>query len=527
MRKVFLFFVSLGIVLGLFLGVRSEMIKNNEEVKIDNVDSGDNYVHELNIPIMEIDSLNPLLTYNNQVSNLLGLIYEPLVVIGKDESLKGCLATEWAEKSDTNWIIKLRKGVKWHNGNNFTANDVAFTFKQLSSGDIDSPYKENLKDVISIQAIDDYSISITLAQKDEFFMYKLIIPIIPEHYFKNGDILNENKNNIPIGTGAYKYVSTNVGKDLLKLERNNSWWNRVEDARLDTIYLYKYSTCGEAIKAYKSADIDLIVTTMSDWEKKFGTIGNNIYKFESSVFDTIIPNTKKTSLSDSSVRKAILYAINRENIVSKVLNSNATIVDIPIHTTSKNYLSNIQSEYDLDKAKQVLINANWKFNDGVWSKNISNSLYTLKFTLLVNEENDEHVAVAEAIKENLEDLGIGITIKKVSWSNYKKAISDGSFELAISSFDIKNELTILELLEENGNNNYSKYSSDNMNEAIKNIRNNYNSENMKNLENVYKADTPYIGLYFRNNTLLTNKSVKGNIEPAWHNFYENISSWCK
>ena len=526
MKKIFLFFVSLGIILGLFLGVRSEMLKNNSDVIDEEKDSGDNYIHELKIPIMEIDTLNPILTYNVQVSNLLGLIYEPLVEIGKDDSLEACLATEWAEKDDTNWIIKLRRGVKWHNGNNFTSDDVVFTFGQLVSGDISSPYRDNLKNVISVEAIDDYSVSVTLSQKDEFFVYKLAIPIIPEYYFKNGEILNENKNNIPVGTGPYKYISTNVGKDLLKLEFNNAWWNNGGEIRLNTIYLYKYSTYGEAIKAYKSADVDLIVTTMSDWEKKFGTIGNNVYSYESSVFDTIIPNIEKLALSDASVRKAILFAINRENIVSKVFSSNATVVDLPIHTRSKNFLSSIQSEYDLDKAKQVLINAGWAWN-GSWSKSISGTSCELKFNLLVNKENDEHVAAAEAIKSNLADLGVPITIKEVGWDDYQKAIGKGKFDFAISSFDIKNELTILEILEENGSMNYSKYASEKMNVAIEKVRKWYTAESMQELQNIYKSDTPYIGLYFRNNTLLTNKSVKGSIEPTWFNPYEGVITWCK
>lgn len=352
-----MFFASVGIILGLFLGVRSEVLKNKSDINIELNNSGDNYIHELKIPIMEVDSLNPLLTYNVQVSNLLGLIYEPLVQINQDESLKTCLATEWAEKTDTKWIIKLRKGVKWHNGSDFTADDVVFTIKELVSGDISSPYKDSLKNVVSVEKIDNYSVSIGLNQKDEFFIYKLVFPIVPKYYFKNGDITSESKSNIPVGTGPYKYISTNVGKDIIKLELNKLWWRKVDEVRLHTIYLYKYTTYGEAIKAYKSADIDLILTTMADWEKKFGTIGNNIYSYESSIFDTIIPNTQKVVLSESSVRKAILFAINRENIVSKVFNSNATVVDLPIHTRSKNYFSSVQSDYDADKAKQILINA--------------------------------------------------------------------------------------------------------------------------------------------------------------------------
>ena len=383
--------------------------------------------------------------------------------------------------------------------------------------------KENVKNIASVSAIDDYSLTITLTEEDNLFAYKLLFPIIPEYYFNN-DMLNTYKSNIPVGTGAYKYVTTNDNETVIKLEKNDAWWNKENETRLRNIYLYKYESYGEAIK---SSESDLIVTTMSDQKKKFGTIGNNIYSYESSVFDTIIPNTQKLALSDSSVRKAILFAINRENIISKVYESNATIVDLPVHTRSSNYLGNIQSEYSIDKARQVLTNAGWQLKSGVWNKIISGTNCRLKFTMIVNSENVEHVNSSEIIKENLSEVGIDIAIKQLSWNDYKTALENGNFDLALASLDIKNELTLLELMEKDNITNYAKFSKDEVNIAIEELRLNYSNEAFQSLEKMYKSETPYIGLFFRNNTILTNKSVKGSIEPTWFNPYENITTWCK
>ncbi len=528
MKKVLLFFIFLGISLGVFLGIRNEMLsidENDEEIYED--DSGDNYIHELNLPIMEIDSFNPLLTYNQQVINILKLIYEPLISIDKEDKLSPTLATEWAQTTDTTYIIKLRDNVLWHNGNKFTSEDVVFTINLLLSEDFNSPYKENVKNVLSVEAIDSFSVLITLNEKDELFAYKLLFPIIPMYYFKDGEFLNENKNNMPIGTGAYKYVTTNETETIMKLEKNNMWWNKEDEVRLENIYLYKYESYGEAIKAYKSSEVDLIVTTMTDWEKKFGTIGNNDYGYESSLFDTIIPNTQKIALSDSSVRKALLYGINRENIINKVFYSNATVVDLPIHTRSKNFLSNLQTEYNIEKAKQALLNGGWQLNSTSWSKNIEGTNCKLKFTLAVNQDIDEHIKIAEIIKENLIDLNIEINIKELSKKDYEQALKNGNFDLILATFDIKNELNILDLLKQDSSLNYARFYNEEVEELIEKIKTNYSDEDVQNLETIYKAETPYIGLFFRNNTILTNKSVKGSIEPTWCNPYENITTWCK
>ena len=285
--------------------------------------------------------------------------------------------------------------------------------------------------------------------------------------------------NIPVGTGMYKYMSTD--ENIISLERNKSWWSVSANNRLEKIYLHKYSTYGEAIKAYKSSEVDVIVTTMSDWEKKFGTIGNNVYRYENTVFDTIIPNTKKLALSDSSVRKAILYAINRENIVAKVFNSNASIVEMPIHSISKFYSSDISSEYNLDKAKQILLNAGWKSDNGVWSKSISKTNCNLNFSLIVNKDNKEHLAASEAIKECLQDLGIKINVKSLSWSEYKKALEAGNFDLAMASFDIKNETSLIDMLDESSSNNYTGFSSREMSEVINSLKRTNSDEDMKKL----------------------------------------------
>lgn len=523
LKKIFLFLIFIGITLGLIFGVRNAIkTKNNSQiVAVDN--SGDNYIHELNIPIMEIDSLNPLLTTNKHVAEILNFIYEPLVAISRDESLSPMLATEWAQKDDFNWIIKLRKGVKWHNNTNFTSADVIFTVNCLLSEEINSIYKSNVWNIERVEALDEYSVNFVLKQKDDLFIYKLLFPIIPEYYFKNGEILNENKNNIPVGTGAYRYVTTNLIDDYIQLELNHDWWNNTSDTKLNTIYLMKYPTYGEAIKAYKSAKVDVITTTMTDWTKKFGTIGNNVYRYESSTFDTIIPNTKKGILSESSVRKALLFAINRENIVSKVFDGNATVTDMPIQNRSKNYYSGYQSSFDLDKVKQVLINGGWQANGKNWQKNGQR----LRFTLLVNEENIEHVRVAEIIKENLSDINIELVIKKVSWGSFQRALDTDEFELALTSLDIKNEMTILDLVKSDSIYNYANYINEKMDEAVNNVITRNTESMMQALEKMYKDEMPYIGLYFRNHTLLTNKSVKGSIEPVWSNPYANIVTWCK
>ena len=524
-KKIIMLLITIVIVLGFVIGIKNVKMEPEEiyeDTSLKNV-STEIYVDELNLAISEVDTLNPLKTKNSQVASILSLIYEPLVTYESSEELEGALATEWSKLDSYTWIIKLREGVKWHSGKDFLAEDVIFTFNLLRNNDL--TYSSNLKNVKEIEKLNEYSLKIILNEKDDYFINKLNFPIIPEYYFKNEGFNNEDKLNRPIGTGAYKYSSMDEEKNI-KLESNFSWWKK-DSMKLRRINLYRYDTYGEAIKAFKSTEVDLIVTNMSEWQEKFGTIGINSYSFENSEYELIIPNCQNMALSENSVRRAILQGINRENIINSIYNDNASISDIPIHTNSKNSINN--AEYDLEKAKQILINANWNQNESGWQKDINGRIQTLNFTLLVNNESEKKIETAEKIKDDLLELGIKITVKKVSMDTIKKAIEQDDFDLILASFDIKNETEIQENVLKNNSKNYSNYSSDEMEKLLEKLRiddKSYN-ENMYAFAMLYKNDAPYIGLYFKTSTMLTNKSVKGNFEPTWSNYFRNITTFCK
>lgn len=483
----------------------------------------DNYIDELKLPLIEVDSFNPLFTKNRQVIDTLNLIYEPLIAFDNTNKLVPKLSVSWAQKDDLNWVFNLRENVKWHSDKKFTADDVKFTIDTILSNS-ESIYYANVSNIEKVEVMGDYSISIKLKQKDDYLPYKFIFPIIPKYYLFE-DIKNIEKLKRPIGTGAYKYVSTTDDDFRIMLMCNNNWWNAV-DFKLKTIYLYNYVSYGEAIKAFKSSEIDLISTSMASWKKKFGVIGINSYSYEGPKFETIIPNTQNVALSENSVRRAILYAINRNNIINEVYDGNASTKDIMIHEYSWLFDKNANMEYAPEKSKQLLINASWNQNDNGWYKNINGQKVSLKFNMIVKQGDDEHTRAAEIIKENLEEIGIKVTIKSVSEDIYNTNIEQGNFELALATIELQNECDIIDLLK---NKNYSKYQNEKIDSALAKLYLNNISivDDFRAFQNQYRTETPYIGLYFRTDTLLTNKAVKGYITPTWYSIYHNINTWCK
>lgn len=524
-KKIVFFMIVIAIVLGIVSGVKSVKFEDKEsliETPLDKEVITEIYRDELNLSISEYDTFNPLKTKNSDVKNILSLVYEPLISHNQNEDIEYILAESFAKLDSFNWIIKIRDDIKWHSGVNFSASDVAFTISTLRNNEL--TYSSNLKNVKEVEILSENSIKIVLNDADDFFISKLNFPVIPEYYFKGDNFNNESRFLKFVGTGPYKY--SNASDEIIELSYNTSWWKN-EDIKLKKIYVYRYSTYGEAVKGFKASEIDMIITNMSDWKEKFGTIGINSYPFENSEYEMIVPNCNNVALSENSVRRAILQAINRENIVSTIYNDNARISDIPIHNNSKNSITN--AEYDVEKAKQILINASWQQTENGWVKEINKKKYYLNFTLMVSNENENKIAVAEKIKNNLEEIGIKITLNKVKNEKLKSNILQDNFELAIVSIDVKNEMFVQNLVDFENEYNYANYNSDAIKSIVQTLKidkNNYD-DNFYKFLSILKNDAPYIGLYFKTSSILTNKSVKGNFEPTWSNCFRNITSFCK
>lgn len=521
MKRILIFFILVGITVGVLIGVSNHNDNNEEKVEKDNEIESNDYIDELTLSISEIDTLNPLRTKKLHISYILQLIYEPLFMYDDENQLTPVLADEWMRRDGLTWIIRIKDNIEWHDGEKLTAQDIEYTINTLINKEIESIYSANVQKVSSVEVVNEKDLIINLSEPEPYLISKLTFPIVSKKYFEGSGMLDENKSNKMLGTGPYKYV-TEYDSSII-LTSNEKWWKN-ENIKLKTINLNKYSTYSEEIKAFKSAEIDMILTNMYDWKEKFGFIGINSYKFENTEYEVLIPNTENKILADNSVRKAILYGINRANIVSTIYDENAVISDLPIMSYSKN--TELNSEYNIETAKQILINGGWKQESKQWKKDGK----TLKFTLLVSEDDKEKISVAEKIKQDLEEIDIKVTVKEVSNKEFISSIENNKFEVAIASLDIKSEYQIQDLVNTGSEHNYANYINiemDNLIEELRKLEGTDYDEKFHEFKNMYKNELPYIGLYFKTNTILTNKSVKGEYKSTAYEPYKNINNFCK
>lgn len=485
-------------------------------------------INELRLGIAEFDTMNPILSNNKNVQDIAKIVYEPLVTLSVDYKAEACLATEWSKIENNGYLIKLREGIKWHDGTDFTARDVKYTIDIIKNAKIPSIYKNNLKNVIALDIVDNYTIKLTLDSDVPFFEYNLTFPILSESFYIGQDFITTTKNRNPVGTGKYKVYAEEDGS--LTLIKNKEYWNYKEENSeygINTINVYLFNTMGELYNSFKIGNIDLITTNNLYVENYIGTIGYNKKEYKGREYDFLAFNTENKVLSHPEVRKAISYAIDRSSIVAEVYNNKYYTADFPLDYASWIFQSNSTSSgYNPSQVETILTENGWELKNSTWQKRENYTTLRTNFTLVVNEANSERIRVAENIKNQLSKVGINITIRKANNWQYQNYMNNKNYDILMIGTRIGFGPNVNTYL---GDGNFSKYYNEEMTMLLNEVRNISDEELLKEkckaIYEKYKADMPFMSLYFNRNTLCYSPNLMGEITPNCYNIFYNIEKW--
>lgn len=322
-------------------------VEDNQEVSQEEEET---IIKDIRLAITNYDTMNTLISNNKEILNLGTLIFEPLFTLTKDYQLEPCLAKECSKTGDNIYVIKIDNSINWQDGTSFIAKDIQFTIDVLKQGN--SVYKYNVEHITSTEVIDASTIKITLDANIPFFQYNLTFPIMSSTYYYGEDFFNSNK--IPMGTGKYKI--TNISTNNVTLTKNEKWRNvSKEDIKIENIKINLYSSMGEAYNSFKIGNTDLINTSNPNFQEYIGTIGFYKTEYTGREFDFLSLNCADTILQDVSVRKALSYAIDKDNIVSSIFNNQNIVAEYPLDYGNYLYTANeASSGYNAEQAKKVL-----------------------------------------------------------------------------------------------------------------------------------------------------------------------------
>lgn len=530
-------------------GIGSQDIGNTNQdmgkITYDILDKGPVKGGTLNLFMTEPDTLNPILTNNIYVYDLLSFIYEGLVRLDEKQRPEPSLSDKWTVSDDgLVWTFHIRDGMLWHDGAPFTAEDAEFTVEAILNSNVVSVYKKQLQNVATFAAIDSNNFKIVLRKPNSFTAEMMTFPIIPKHQFEQTNITESSKNFTPVGTGPYKFTSSDNIK--VTVNSNSSWWflktqgGKASDMMyIDEINFRKYNSPEDAVSAFQIGDIDYECINSGDFSKYNGRTDIIIKKYISANFEFLSFNMYNPVFNDPSVRKAVNASINRKDIIADILHGDAIEADIPILPDSW-LLEGSDNNRSTLNTKDILIAGGWKETDSGFYKVINGVKKTLDIEILVNDNNNSRIRAAEKICEQLRMFKINATYTKIPWTELISRIDSKKYDMALMgclttqvpdlSFLYSNSyLPSFLSIQGNTGRNISGYYNSIVSGYIEKIFRE-NDSNVKkamfiNMKQIIEDDTPYIGLYFPENAVIYRKNVRGFINPYTWNRYYDVTKW--
>lgn len=329
-------------------------------------------------------------------------ILQPLARLETDLTHQPALATEWTATEDAHeYTFTLREGVKFHNGDDFSADDVIFTFESMLDPDFQSATAGQYRNVTSIEKVDDYSVKFVLESPDAEFVDKIArMGILPSTHVNNvgSDEFNAN----PVGTGPFKFTEW-IPETRIVLDRNDEYWDP-QLPYLDQVVFMPIVEDSVRIASLEAGELDLWQRNVPPEDvERLQEDSRFVLEFNPFIYYHYISLSLENvpAFAQKAVRQAAAYAIDRELITAVI--GYGTPGTGPVNPVSPYFNPDLTYySYDPDKALQILEEA------GVNPSDVSFTLQTFTYP--------DYQKVGELSYENLKALGFNVELRVDDWS---------------------------------------------------------------------------------------------------------------
>lgn len=361
------------------------------------------------------DSLDPHKMVSAGTKEVLFNVFEGLVKPDSDGNLIPAVAESYKVSDDgTTYTFTLREGVKFHSGDPVTADDVIYSIKRCAGMLEEEP--EALVTAFSVitdvYAEDERTVVIQIESPDLEFISYLTSAIIPEGYTEQATA--------PIGTGPFQFVSRSAQENIV-LKRFDEYWGEKPEL---TDVTFKIITQDTVVTSLRSGAIDLCAHLTPSQAAEVSGQYDIVKGGMNSVFGVYL-NNSIAPLDNVNVRRALCHAINVEEIMALVFNGEGTPIGSSMYPAFAKYFCEDLTgyyEYDPDKAVEMLAEAGYPNG------------FDLELTVASN--HTQYVETAQVVYEQLQAVGVNVTIRQVEWETWLSEVYIGrNYEATIIDFD--------------------------------------------------------------------------------------------
>ena len=442
------------------------------------------------LPYNESDGFNPYFVKSNENIYLCRLLFDSLFSVDKNYNVNPEIAQS-ITFSDTTATVQLRTDAQCRGAQPINAYDVVYSFNLAKESYAWSGY---LRGISEAMVVSNYTVVFTLDFSDIYVGAKLCFPIV-----KTGtaDVASA----IPTGSGEYYWMEGEL------VSKNNSE---------QKIKLRAIDTNKSSENAFKIGATDVYFSDLSDCEY-VGVTG----KTEEVLLNNLVYlglNSSNGALN-KHIRSAIAAQLNNEDVVLSSYQGHGKAVKLPINPLSVNYddANSITTQGDTTLAEKIIDRCGYTRFSG---KAKTNGAYSLSFTLIVNRDNKYRLAAAYNIADSLNKIGFFITVKPLSFADYKQRISAGSYDMYLGEIKLDASMDLSQFFLESG----SVSAGINRSEKATKKYFDYRSGKISTEEYyaVFAEEYPFVPILFRNGYVVTSADVSADLSENPFDLYNNL-----
>lgn len=518
----------------------------------------------INLTMVTPKTINPITNTDKSVGYIMNLVYDSLFTIDENYNVIPQLVKEYNIAQDGMSIDIKLKDAKWHDGKNVTSNDVNYTIGLIQKS-ADSPYNEFTKNIASVNIKSDKDFTIKFKARYAFSIDSLIFPIVSQNHLDSKDV--NDKNNNMIGNGKYK-IESYTEREGMVLSVNKDYYEEIPKT-MKNIKVGMVPNEEARTSMVMALDSDITNVTLNDLSK-FQEKEFNITKYQGRDYECVLFNYNNPFFKDVNFRKAIAHSIDKDRIISEGYMDDATPVNFPLNSKSKYYNSEMKDlEFNKDKAIECLAKVEYANINSVnqndnkvknqkksakknskkltpeeeakakkaeedrikkeaeekknrEKEEVKKSLSEMNLKIIVNRDNSERIKTANIINENLKAIGISSTVNQLSDKDMENALNSKNYDLALVGWKLSIIPDASSIIASSG------YTDDKLNGYMSALTSSTSEietkKAYKDVQTYIKDNATFISLAVRNNYIVSNSRLKGEITPNDFDVYEGISN---
>ncbi len=468
--------------------------------------------------------LNPLLATDAGSSEIAGFIFSALVKYDKDgKTIIGDLAESYHFEDNTTLIFNLRRGVKWHDDEEFSADDVVFTFELIHSPKVVTPYTSTFRMVQSVKALDRYTVEVIYKKPYFKALETWMMQIVPKHILESEEnVMGSSFNTKPIGTGPYRLSKLEFSKNI-ELSAFDDYFEHKPYIDKISFHVIADPTTRFLMLKSKQIDIGMLEPMQLDRQvdKKFFDYFQRIEQISYS-YTYLGFNLKLEKFKDKRVREALSLGINRQELVDILFLGHGQVCTGPFLPGGAAFNDKVEApSTDVVRAKSLLKEAGYDEEN------------PFVFEIATSNSTEVRPYAAQIIQHQLAKIGVEVKLRVMEWQAFlNMVVFPRKFETVLLGWSLSLSpdpyLVWHSDNDKPGAFNFIGYKNEKVDKLIKKAEGIIDREKLATVQKeIFErvvADNAYLFLYIPNSISVINRKISP-IEPTISGFWHNQIEW--